>query len=79
MRLIDADELKKRILISCLYLAVTGDITDKHIANLFEEAFVKIIDKAPSVPHHYDCNHDCDALYEAYQKGREDSLKEIKK
>lgn len=26
----------------------------------------------------YDCNHDCDALYEAYQKGREDALKEWK-
>ncbi len=23
-----------------------------------------------------ECNHDCDALYEAYQKGREDALKE---
>lgn len=59
---------------SCLYLAVTGDITDKHIVNLFAEAFVKIIDKAPSVPHHYDCNHDCDAIYKAYQKGREDAF-----
>lgn len=26
----------------------------------------------------YDCNHDCEALYEAYQKGREDALKEWK-
>jgi hypothetical protein len=68
MRLIDADELKKQILISCLYLAETGDITDKNIANLFAEAFVKIIDKAPSVPHNYDCNHDCDALKEITQK-----------
>ena len=24
----------------------------------------------------YDCNHDCEALYDAYQKGREDALKE---
>lgn len=23
----------------------------------------------------YYCNHDCDALYEAYQRGREDALK----
>ena len=23
----------------------------------------------PNVGHHYDCNHDCDALYEAYHKG----------
>ena len=23
-----------------------------------------------------DCNHDCDALYEAYEKGKEDALKE---
>ena len=23
----------------------------------------------------YYCNHDCDALYEAYQRGREDTLK----
>lgn len=79
MRLIDADELKKQILMSCLYLAVTGDITDKPIANLFAEAFMKIIDTAPTVEHHYDCNHDCDAIYKAYQKGREDALKEIKK
>ena len=21
---------------------------------------------------HYDCNHDCDALYEAYEKGKND-------
>ena len=23
----------------------------------------------PNVGHHYDCNHDCDALHEAYHKG----------
>lgn len=79
MRLIDADELKKQIIISSLYLALTEDSTDRHIIDLFTEAFIKIVDKAPSVPHHYDCNHDCDALYEAYQKGREDALKEVKK
>ena len=28
----------------------------------------KMEDK-PSVGRHYDCNHDCDALYEAYHKG----------
>ena len=25
----------------------------------------------------YDCNHDCEAIYEAYQKGKEDALKKI--
>ena len=27
------------------------------------------IEGKPSVGHHYECNHDCDALYEAYHKG----------
>ena len=25
-----------------------------------------------NVYRHYDCNHDCDALYEAYEKGKND-------
>lgn len=79
MRLIDADELKKRIIASSLYLISTVDSTDRHIIDSFTEAFIKIINKAPSVSHHYDCNHDCDAIYKAYQKGREDALKEVKK
>lgn len=28
---------------------------------------------------HYDCNHDCDALYEAYQKGKNDERVRILK
>lgn len=26
----------------------------------------------PEKQHYYDCNHDCDALYEAYEKGKND-------
>lgn len=26
----------------------------------------------PEKRHNYDCNHDCDALYEAYEKGKND-------
>lgn len=26
---------------------------------------------------HHDCNHDCDALYEAYENGRKSAFKEI--
>ena len=29
--------------------------------------------------HHYDCNHDCDALYKAYQKGKSDERVRILK
>lgn len=28
---------------------------------------------------HYDCNHDCDALYEAYEKGKNDERIRIMK
>lgn len=29
--------------------------------------------------HHFDCNHDCEALYEAYNKGRRDERSRIMK
>lgn len=29
--------------------------------------------------HHYDCNHDCDTLYKAYQKGKSDERVRILK
>lgn len=79
MRLIDADRLKAEIVLSSLFVGANEDATTKHILTLFAEGFLKMIDKAPTVEHHYDCNHDCDAIYKAYQKGREDALREIKK
>ena len=45
-----------------------------------DQNLFKMIDKSPTLPtpakQKYDCNHDCDALYEACQKGKEDALKE---
>ena len=79
MRPIDTDRLKAEILLSSFFVGADEDAATKYILTLFAEGFLKMIDKAPTVEHHYDCNHDCDAIYEAYQKGREDALKEIKK
>ena len=33
----------------------------------------------PEQRHHYDCNHDCDAIYQAYQKGKHDERNRILK
>lgn len=33
----------------------------------------------PAHNHHYDCNHDCDALYKAYEKGKNDERIRIMK
>ena len=45
-----------------------------------DQNLFKMIDKSPTLPtpakQKYNCNHDCDALYEACQKGKEDALKE---
>ena len=70
MRLIDADRLKYYI------LQEAGDTTLKENV----KCFLQIIDKMPTVPDFMRekcyCNHDCDALYEAYEKGKEGALKE---
>lgn len=31
--------------------------------------YINVLEKVPTVTKHYDCNHDCDALYEAYDRG----------
>ena len=76
MRLIDADELKKKL------LKIRADIVDKKVARgssksdawivayllVFDE-YIKMLDEMPSATQHYDCNHDCDAIYEAYNRG----------
>ena len=33
----------------------------------------------PARNRHYDCNHDCDAVYQAYQKGKHDERNRILK
>lgn len=44
-----------------------GNTIDKYQANPY------------SNPHQYNCNHDCEALYEAYQKGKHDERVRILK
>ena len=76
MRLIDADELKKKL------LKIRADIVDKKVqkgssisdawkaAYLFIlDEYIKMVDEMPSTTPHYDCNHDCEAIYEAYARG----------
>lgn len=76
MRLIDADELKDKL------LKMQDNIIDKEVQKgssisdawkaayllVFDE-YIKILDEMPRTTHHYVCNHDCDALYKAYAKG----------
>ena len=45
---------------SCELRDENGDTIDKFQAN------------PENIYHHYDCNHDCSALYEAYEKGKND-------
>ena len=87
MRLIDADTLRDNL------LQIHDDIRKKKKSRLISEPdtlvvahllvldeYVKKLDETPTVTHHYNCNHDCDALYNAYNKGylkgKEDALKE---
>ena len=84
MRLIDADELKKKL------LKIQADIVDKKVARgssksdawivaylLILDEYIRMLDEMPSATQHYDC----DALYEAhiagFLKGREDALSEV--
>ena len=72
MRLIDADELKKKL------LKMQDDIVDKKVARgslksnpwkaaylLILDEYIKMLDDMPSATQHYDC----DAIYEAYNRG----------
>ena len=76
MRLIDADALKEKL------LKMREDIVDKKVARgssksdawiaaylLILDEYIKMIDEMPSATQHYDCNHDCDAVYGAYNRG----------
>ena len=76
MRLIDADVLKGKL------LKIQADIVDKKVARgssksdawiaaylLILDEYIKMIDEMPNATYHYDCNHDCDAIYEAYNRG----------
>ena len=84
MRLIDADELKKKL------LKIRADIVDKKVARgssksdawivaylLILDEYIKMLDEMPSTTQHYDC----DALYGShiagFLKGREDALSEV--
>lgn len=75
MRPIDADRLKDSI-------SQTVDILEQHeddvvtvaILEVMAETFLKVIDRAPTLAKQ---KYDCDALHEAYKKGRVDVLKEI--
>ena len=51
---------------SCELRDEDGDTIDKFQVN-------------PEKRHCYDCNHDCDALYEAYEKGKHDEHSRILK
>ena len=76
MRLIDADVLKGKL------LKIQADIVDKKVARgssksdawiaaylLILDEYIKMLDDMPSATQHCDCNHDCDAIYEAYNRG----------
>lgn len=93
MRLIDADELKDRLIRALRIDTVNENApigNDKRHTMKIEYKFsfyeiVKMLDEMPSAEQHYDCNHDCDALHEAYDRGyskgfsegREEEKKEV--
>ena len=87
MRLIDADALKEKL------LKIQAGIVNEEVPRgntksdawkfaylLVFDAFFKMVDEMPSATQHCDCNHDCDAIYEAYNrgysKGSDDTLNE---
>lgn len=88
MRLIDADALKGKL------IKIQANIADKKVARgssksdawmaaylLILDEYIKMVDEMPSATQHYDCNHDCDAIYGShiagFLKGREDALSEV--
>ena len=70
MRLIDADELENQ-LIQNLNNITKGEENDYMWKIVYSIIVVCInsLEKVPTVTSHYDCNHDCDAIYEAYNRG----------
>jgi len=70
MRLIDADELKDQ-LIQNLNELTKGEESDRLWLIVYSiiAIFTDSLDKVHTITKHYDCNHDCDALYEAYDRG----------
>lgn len=76
MRAIDADELKH-----CMSQEMDAieksadDVVAVAITKVIVKCFFGIIDEAPTLIREY-CNHDCEALYEAYAKGKESALNE---
>lgn len=83
MRAIDADRLKCSIsqVAETIEKSEDDNALSSLVFKLVVDAFLRILDKTPTIPpvymRKYDCNHDCEALYEAYQKGREDAFKEM--
>lgn len=70
MRLVDADKLEQQ-LIQNLNEITKGEENDYmwEIAYSIIVVCIDALKKVPTVTNHYDCNHDCDALYEAYDRG----------
>ena len=81
MRLIDADELKKKL------LKIRADIVDKKVARgssksdawivaylLILDEYIKMLDDMPSATQHCNCKNDCDAIYDAYERGHSEGL-----
>ena len=65
-------------------LEIMLNVMKNYVGILETKAKIKGIDLTDEVivdktRRKYDCNHDCDALYEAYQKGREDALSNLEK
>ena len=76
MRLIDADALKEKLLKmeDCILNqkvpigSAKSDVWKPAYLLILDE-YIKMLDEMPSSAHHYDCNHDCDAVKEAYNRG----------
>lgn len=85
MRPIDADRLKYRISQELEDIGKSSDdVVAFAITKVIVKCFLEIIDEAPTIPadfmrEKFYCDHDCEALYKAYAKGREGALKEIRR
>lgn len=81
MRPIDADRLKYRISQELEDIGKSSDdVVAFAITKVIVKCFLEIIDETPTLIREKQyCNHDCDALYEAYAKGKESALKEMGK
>lgn len=81
MRPIDADGLKHCISQEMDTIEKSAnDVVAVAITKAIVRCFFGIIDEAPTlIKEKQYCDHDCDALYEAYAKGKESALKEMGK